>query len=423
MQQTFNWERVQALVTHTIALWHASASGPLPAAPLYTPPEQQHREIAYDEALTAVEHELSRSHNGASTPRETQQRLVALFAQFSAAALDLDNENIALLTDQFLPAGVQLAQWARRFDANLPLPDIVQACRNAWTACGLQALLGKPIRITPSILGYSLLYPYSDNYLDCERLPIEVKLEFSKRFHLLLCGQKVHPRDQREAALLALIELIEGEYPRARFPHVFDCLLAIHRAQEQSTMQQAISGQHDSSAHLLSLSCAKGGASVLTDACLAHCWLSRDEAEFAFEWGVLLQLGDDLQDVREDLQHGSATLFSTAAMSGKPLDQLAIQLLNFGDKVGAHMDRLTHGSPLLKSLLKMSWRSLIIRAVAESHQYFSKPFLHQAEQFSPFRFEFLRARQDRLTAAHGLYTVLFESFLEEEYESTEGRAG
>jgi hypothetical protein len=76
------------------------------------------------------------------------------------------------------------------------------------------------------------------------------------------------------------------------------------------------------------------------------------------------------------------------------------------------MDGLPHGSKALKDLLKMSWRSLIVRAVADSHEFFSPGFIREAEQWSPFRFEFLRARQGRLTSKQGLYAMLFDAFLE-----------
>jgi hypothetical protein len=116
--------------------------------------------------------------------------------------------------------------------------------------------------------------------------------------------------------------------------------------------------------------------------------------------------------VREDLRRGSVTLFSRAAALGKPLDGLAIQLLNFSEQVGDRMDLLPNGTKLLKDLLRMSWRSLIIRAVADSHEFFSPGFLGEAERSSPFRFEFLRARNERLTTRHGLYAMLFDAFLE-----------
>jgi hypothetical protein len=76
------------------------------------------------------------------------------------------------------------------------------------------------------------------------------------------------------------------------------------------------------------------------------------------------------------------------------------------------MDGLPHGRKALKDLLTMSWRSLIVRAVADSHEFFSPAFIQQAERWSPFRFEFLRARQGRLTSKQGLYSMLFDAFLE-----------
>jgi hypothetical protein len=208
-----------------------------------------------------------------------------------------------------------------------------------------------------------------------------------------------------------LISLIEGQYPRSHFPQVFECLLAIHEAQERSIDQlhhEHSRGDED----FLRLSCAKGGASVLADACLAHGSLSQEQSRFAFDWGVLLQLGDDLQDLHDDIRRGSNTLFSRAAAKGAPLDSLALQLLNFSEKVGRRMENLPHGTETLKTLLKVSWRSLIIRAVADSHSFFSSSFVREAERCSPFRFDFLRARQARLASRQGLYETLFGVLLD-----------
>jgi hypothetical protein len=83
------------------------------------------------------------------------------------------------------------------------------------------------------------------------------------------------------------------------------------------------------------------------------------------------------------------------------------------------MDHLPHGTEMLKKLLRMSWRSLIIGAIANSHEFFSPRFLEDAECWSPFRFEFLRARNERLTTRQGLYAILFEAFLESR-ESDDG---
>jgi hypothetical protein len=411
MEQTYSWAWVEAQVAQTIDLWNRTAARPPQAGPQYSTAEQQRRERAYDEALASVEAETKRAPRTQSARMETQDRLIAAFSRFSATALGLEEEETKLLTDSFLPVGTTLARWARRFDEKLSMADIVQACRNAWTACGLQPLLGVPVRITPAIMGYSLLYPYSDNYLDDEEVPAREKLQFSERFRHLLQDKPLPRMTRRERALRLLIAMIEEEYPRAHYPQVFESLLAIHRAQERSVTQPEIGGDCGHS-EILRTSCAKGGSSVVADACLVRGWLDEIEARFAFEWGVLLQLGDDLQDVREDMNRGAITLFSRAAASHRPLDPLAVQLLNFGEEVGARMDKLPNGSGTLKALLKMSWRSLIITAVAYSHEFFSTAFLNQAERCSPFRFAFLRERQARLANRQGLYTMLFDIFLE-----------
>jgi hypothetical protein len=421
MQQSYSWAWVEAQVAQTIDVWNDVAGRPAPHTRRYSTQDQQNRENAYDEGSRAVEREVRRAPRGKRELLKTQDRIIVIFARFSATALDLEGDTIKLLTNDFLPVGTTLARCARRFDANLSMAEIVQACRNAWTACGLQPLLGERLRITPSILGYSLLYPYSDNYLDRADVSTEAKLRFSERFRNRLEGEMPPAQNHRETALWTCVHLIERQYPRARYPQVFDCLLAIHRAQEESIAQLKNYG-HGDEAEVLRMSCAKGGTSVLADACLAHGRLSEEESLFSFEWGVLLQLGDDLQDVRDDMRRGSLTLFTQAIAMGEPLDCLVNQLLNFSDRVGARMDRLPHGMEMFKQLLRMSWRSLILRAVADAHEFFSTEFLHEIERSSPFRFAFLRARQERSSGHHGLFAKLFD-VLVEAHEDQDGELG
>lgn len=411
MRELYSWAWVEEQVAETIVVWNDCARRPWQGSPRFTPREQRKREKAYDEGLRAVEREARKAPRTRAERLEAQRRTVAAFPRFAATALGLEGETVQLLSDGFLPAGTQFARWARRLDPTLSMADTIQACRNAWTACGLQPLLGEAMGLTPSIVGYSLLYPYSDNYLDDEKVSKAEKLEFSARFRERLCGRRLEVRNHREAAVWTMVQLIQEQYPRLSYPQVFECLLAIHRAQELSIAQLNNCGDCDDS-EVLRISCAKGGTSVLADACLSHGWLGEEESRLAFEWGALLQLGDDLQDVREDLRRGSATLFSRAAATGKQLDNLAAQLLNLSERVADRMDRLPSGPAPLKELLRMSWRSLILMAVAGAQEFFSPSFLAELESSSPFRFDFQRARNKRLAGRQGLYAVLFEAFLE-----------
>ena len=159
---------------------------------------------------------------------------------------------------------------------------------------------------------------------------------------------------------------------------------------------------------------------MLADAFLARGSLSDDEARFAFDWGVLLQLGDDLQDLRDDLRRQSATLFTRAVRRGERLDALVTQLLVFSEMVAAGMDGLPHTTPTLRALLPMSWRSLIVEAVADLREFCSDSFLRDLERTSPFRLKFLRKRHDRLRKRRGLYETVFDVLIEK--HDGEGKA-
>ncbi len=144
MRETFDWPWVEQRVARTIEVWNGCA-GAANSGQRYCADEQAKREAAYDEGLNQVEREAKRRPRTRVERLEARARITASFGRFSAAALDLPDDAVQLLTDDFLPVGTQLARWARRFDESLSMADIIQANRNAWTACGLQPLLGERI--------------------------------------------------------------------------------------------------------------------------------------------------------------------------------------------------------------------------------------------------------------------------------------
>jgi hypothetical protein len=415
MHETFNWRWIESETARTAAAWSACGGLPLHDGPCYTAREQRKHEKAFDKAIRTTNRAIDREMPRASLAEEAhsamQQRLAAVFPPFATAALGLKREATRLIAQGFFPIGIEFARASRRFDSSLTMASIIQACRNAWTVCGLQPLLGERMCLTPSILGYSLLYPYTDNYLDRTDKTPESKHSFCRRFRNRLRASSITAENAHESAVWALVEMIEGEFPRTCYPQVYDSLLAIHRAQEESIVQlagKAASCESD----LLRISFAKGGSSVLADACLVRGWLHPHESRLAFDWGALLQLGDDLQDVHEDLHRGSATLFTRAVAQGVTLDALTTQLLNFSQQVGFAIDGFTRGSPALKDLLRISWRSIIVAAIGNSHEFYSPAFLAEIERFSPFRFAFLRERRERLAGRRGLYQSVFSALVD-----------
>ena len=145
MEHRYSWSWIEAQVALAAESWNGCAGRLLPAGPRSSLDEQRKRERAYDQALRAVEREARRAPRTSTERLLAQQRIVDAFPRFAAIALDLEPQAVELLTGSFLPVGSQLARQARGFDRTLSMDDIIQACRNAWTACGLQALLGQPM--------------------------------------------------------------------------------------------------------------------------------------------------------------------------------------------------------------------------------------------------------------------------------------
>jgi hypothetical protein len=401
---------VTGLLQHAIALWNQSPASLPTFERVFAADEQAARERELDRFLEGIEVELRSVPRNRSERQAARERVTSVFAGFASTGLDLEDRHLELLGGGFSTIGTDLAKCARRFDPAVSTADILQASRNAWTACALQVLLGRPMQLTPSIFAYSMLYPYSDNYLDDPSVSREAKLGFSARFGRRLAGDAVAPANPLEATIWRLIERIEEEYDRARWPDVFTSLLAIHRAQNNS-IHLMHRGPDAQPVDVVKLSFDKGGASVLTDGYLAAGSLTAEAAQTIFCWGVFLQLADDLQDVRQDCQDGMLTVFSEIA-GREPLDERTSRTIQFGQSVMRSMDRLPGGNCReLRELIERSSRSLVIRAAGETPDLYTHDYVAALETYSPFRFSFLNDRRKRLESRKGILNRLFGAFL------------
>lgn len=405
---------MRQLLQESIALWQESPVYLPNFERAFTKDEQAAREAQLEQFLQAIEAELRRLPGTRRERQAARDRITSVFVSFATAGLGLEDRHLELLlSGGFSGIGTKLGKEARRFDPGVTTADILQASRNAWTACALQALLGRSMQLTPAIFAYSMLYPYTDNYLDNPDVSDQVKLDFCVRFGRRLSGDAVDPASPLEAVVWRLVGLIEAQYDRAVWPQVFDSLSAIHRAQNNS-ISLLRHGRGSAGLNVVTLSFDKGGASVLTDGYLAAGSLSQDEAQFVFGWGVLLQLADDLQDVRQDCKDGVLTVFSEVA-GKRPLDELTSRTLHFAQSVMCRMHRLPGAdSSTLKDLIERSSRSLLIRAAGEAPDLYTRDYVAQLESYSPFRFAFLNGRRKQLANRSGALNQLFEAFLEGE---------
>jgi hypothetical protein len=270
----------------------------------------------------------------------------------------------------------------------------------------LQLAFALPVCLNRSGFAYSLLYPYTDNYLDTATAPEGEKKAFNRNLARRLQGHRDSVDSQFSARVSALVEMIESEYPRRLYQGVYESLLAIHRAQVKSLLQNAGEG-HCTKDEILHISVEKGGTSVLADAYIAKGRLSRQEVQFAFGYGVFLQLIDDLQDVTEDLAHGHLTVFTLSARKVS-LDRLANRLLAFLDGI------LTTASPcplpqttILTELIRRSCRGLILESISLNPELYSNEYVETIEQYSLLRFGFIRDIHEETHAQRGHWEKAF----------------
>jgi len=403
---------VQPLLSHFTDLWWASPPTPPALGPTYTARDQAAREARLERFLAGVTSELDRPPHTSSERSATQERIFSACGTFARSALDFEPRHLDVLFSRgFTQALTAFAQAARRFDPALTGSDVFQAGRNVSAMNGLQLLFGQPVELTPAIFAYSLLYPYTDNYLDDPTLPAAAKSAFNERLARRLAGEDVAPDDDHARTVYDLVGLLERQFERARYPQVFDSLLAIHRAQEKSVRllrRHAPPYEVD----VLGISFEKGGTSVLADGCLVAGSLTRPQAEFLFGWGAFLQLADDLQDVQQDHQDGLLTVFSQTA--GRwPLDELTNRTFHFGAQILERLDCFNASgadAQALQELMKRSGVQLLVDAAGRANRFHTRRYARKLEAHSPFRFSFLARVRRKIARQRASLTRMVEAF-------------
>lgn len=284
---------------------------------------------------------------------------------------------------------------ARRFDPEVAMDDVFQASRNLWIINSLQIMMNAPVKLTPSIFAYSMLYPYSDNYLDDPEITTEEKLAFSQRFRQRLLGDTVIPANGVEKIIFELVSMIEDDWDRSKFPGVYESLLGIHDAQTKSITlvnRQLQIPEED----LLSICLEKGGTSVVADGYLINGTLSYEQEKFCFGFGAFLQFVDDIQDVTEDSEGALTTLFTYAA-NHNYLEEYVNRTIDFGRAVMGDLSCFCSAVlDDMSSLMIKSNAFLLNEAIALNSEYFTKGYRQLFEKSSPFSYEFIKKRRSNL---------------------------
>jgi hypothetical protein len=338
-----------------------------------------------------------------------QQIFFANTRGFLRDGMDFTDDQLEMMfSDEMIDVTRSFVRMAREFDAGLSFTSIFQACRNVWIMNGLQLIMGIPMKVTPSVFAYSMLYPYTDNMIDDPLISKLEKMVFSQRFRERLSGKNLKPENKTEDAIFRLVEIIESEYLRDEFPDIYQSLIDIHDAQTNS-MKLIQLKSSISDFERLEICLAKGGTSVIADGYLVAGNLSEDQRHFLYGYGAYLQLLDDIQDMEEDQQAGLMTFFSKSAFHS-PLDEKLNKTYWFGEEVmkslekfdGQHLD-------LFKSLMRRSMDLFIAEAIAQNPRAFSSEYVSVFETYSPFHFTYIRKRKEQFEPYNGfLLTAIQE---------------
>ncbi len=387
---------VESLKNSSKIIWNESGSDFPSNCACYTDNERKQKEREADKLLNPLLNKLEHrkkagiKFKGYSPESQSEtSRAIIQFLNHFGCDIDFETEKkYSEVTNAFI-------QQAYNFDPTINEEAIYQALRNVWIMNSIQECLDKDIVLTSSIFAYSLLYPYTDNYLDSDDITPTMKNEFNRRLSSRLSGCKIEPVNRVEECVFKLVEMIEGEFSRSKNPEVYDSLFAIHEAQIRSVEQQHDERQMDFG-ELLDISLEKGGTSVLADGYLVSGNLTMKNAYFLFHFGVLLQFIDDLQDIQEDILHNQTTLFVPHERNDS-LDHATNRLISFTRNIFAHVSEYDFSShEKIFTIMERSCRLLIFDSVASNRDRYSKDYITQVENLSPVRFNYLLRIKDSL---------------------------
>ncbi len=292
----------------------------------------------------------------------------------------------------YLDVAEEFIAIARKEDSQLNNEEIFQAMRNVWIMNSLQIYWGLPLEMTPSVYAYSMLYPYTDNFLDNPDHSDEEKLEFNKRFYRYISGEKLRPANFNEEKAFSLINKVESQYSRGTYPQVFESLMLIQEAQTRSMAQANDEVLTDDM--ILPISFFKGGTSVLADAFLVKGNMSEDEMHFAFAYGTFLQLLDDLQDAKEDKADGNQTLFSTK-IDNELIDKGVKKLVSYIFKVNSASESDTQIMSFMKDVISSCTLIMVMDAVGRNPDLISDGLYKELESYSKVRLKYYKRLEDR----------------------------
>lgn len=292
----------------------------------------------------------------------------------------MDQQSIDTLQESL----TQFLRHVRKFAPAMPLDGIGQAIRNYIVFTMFSEIHKLDHSFHRACFGYSMLYPFTDNYIDSHEISGKEKKQYNQLIKDKIEGRQIHPQSEHQKKTCDLLQMIELEYPRNRDLSISNLLLMMLDAQENSLLQQN-GNTLLSYDERLDISLYKGGISVLIDGYFVNKELSAHDLLFYLEFGFFLQLADDLRDIHEDSIYGNQTIF-TVDFDFQHQERIVNKMLHFIQIV---MHSFQAENNHFKEFILTNCYQLIFSSVTESREFFSTEYLEHLEQYLPASCSFL----------------------------------
>lgn len=349
--------------------------------------QKKENEALVQEFSERIQKKLQQNPKNAEDPKQWEQDFMEFLEK--ETILSLSKWISPKLLDSIKRETTHFIDKVRNFDKTLNQAQIWQTLRNYFIYAMIAEMQGEEQNARNPILAYSLLYPYTDNYIDDKRVSAREKERYNRMIALKLKGQAAIPENLLEEKTCCLLDMILKDYEGEKQKRVAETLLQLLEAQNQSITQQSADVAEE---QILEISIWKGSTSVLADYLFAASNWLEDEEKFYLKFGFLLQLVDDLQDIKEDRELGSHTLM-TQTKEQRRLEQCVNQLLWFSWNV---IREFNPKNPEIKGFVLKNCVEISLLAAAMNQQFFSKEYLKGLEPYLPFSLEFLKKKKKYL---------------------------
>lgn len=358
--------------------------------------EKIKREEGLENFAKSMRNEIDLKNINGSGKKVLVQQMKQNLGVFFKNSFNFKTDELSILSDKgFTKVTREFMRMARRFDPEVKMEDIFQASRNMWIINSLQIMMNEPVKVTPSTFAYSMLYPYTDNYLDNPSVSHTEKISFSNRFGKRLNGESVLAANNHEKTIFELVAMIEYDWDRTQYPKVYDGLLAIHNAQTRS-IHLLHKTENIGDDELLSICIDKGGTSVLADGYLIKGELTNEQEWFCFGFGTFLQFIDDIQDIQEDIDGHLETLFTRGVKTGR-LEEFTNRTISFSNIVMNNLDCFASDVIVpMQGLMNKSINFMVNEAVGMNSSCFNSGYVAEFEKYSPLRYSFVKKRRGNL---------------------------